>query len=121
MTVMKLSKLCARPSLTDRRSRPWWHFLGFVACLASGMMMVGCSGGSTNNDSPAAGGSSQSAASSTLLYGRGGDANTLDPINTDIGESVKVIVNLFDTLVTYHKENLELVPSLATQWTPRRW
>lgn len=117
MTAMKPSKLCERLALTDRRSRPWWHFLGFIACLATGMVMVGCGGGSTSKDPTATSGSGQAAGSDTLLYGRGGDANTLDPINTDIGESVKVIVNLFDTLVTYHQETLELVPSLATQWT----
>ena len=52
----------------------------------------------------------------TLIYGRGEDSQSLDPINTDIGESVKVIVNLYDRLVTYHDETLELIPSLATEW-----
>jgi peptide/nickel transport system substrate-binding protein len=55
--------------------------------------------------------------SATLVYGRGEDANTLDPIHTDIGESVKVMVNIFDTLITYHDETVELVPSLATKWS----
>lgn len=66
---------------------------------------VGCSKTST----PPAG--------NTLVYGRGEDANTLDPIHTDIGEAVKVIVNLFDTLVTYDDETVELVPALATKWS----
>lgn len=52
----------------------------------------------------------------TLIYGRGGDANTLDPIHTDIGEAVKVLVNIYDTLVTYDDETLDLVPALATRW-----
>jgi peptide/nickel transport system substrate-binding protein len=52
----------------------------------------------------------------TLIYGRGEDANTLDPINTDIGEAVKVIVNVYDTLVTYDDQTLDLVPGLATDW-----
>ncbi len=63
------------------------------------------------------GGSGGSSNSSTLIYGRGEDAKTLDPINTDVGESIKVMVNLYDTLVTYHDETTELVPSLATEWS----
>ncbi len=72
--------------------------------------MLGCNGGQ--------GGSvSIGATTNTVIYGRGEDAATLDPINTDVGESVKVMVNLFDTLVTYHDETTELVPSLATEWS----
>lgn len=52
----------------------------------------------------------------TLIYGRASDANTLDPVNTDIGEAVKVIINLYDTLVAYDDETLDLVPALATSW-----
>jgi len=53
----------------------------------------------------------------TLVYGRGGDAQALDPIHTDVGESVKVLVNVFENLVTYDEETLDLVPCLATEWT----
>jgi len=52
----------------------------------------------------------------TLVYGRGGDADILDPVLTSSGEAVTVIVNVFDTLVTYHDETLEIVPSLAEKW-----
>ena len=52
----------------------------------------------------------------TLIYGRGEDSKTLDPINAETGESVKAILNLYDTLVAYHDENLELVPALSTEW-----
>ncbi|MHC2070702.1 ABC transporter substrate-binding protein [Bremerella sp. T1] len=56
------------------------------------------------------------AVTDTLIYGRGGDANALDPIHTDIGESVKVIVNVFEPLVAYDDETLELVPGVAESW-----
>ncbi len=65
--------------------------------------MMGCGGKSTS-------------AGNTLIYGRGGDARTLDPVHAQVGESVKVVVNLYDTLVTYHDETLDLVPSLAEKW-----
>lgn len=61
--------------------------------------------------------SSSATSSPTLIYGRGEDANTLDPIHTDIGEAVKVMVNIYDTLVTYHDETTDLVPGLATEWS----
>ncbi|MBI2479957.1 MAG: ABC transporter substrate-binding protein, partial [Planctomycetia bacterium] len=54
--------------------------------------------------------------SNTLIYGRGEDSKTLDPINAETGESVKVILNLYDTLVAFADETMELEPSLANSW-----
>jgi peptide/nickel transport system substrate-binding protein len=54
---------------------------------------------------------------SVLIYGRGADADYLDPISTSNGETAKVLVNIFDTLITYDDKTQELVPSLATSWT----
>ncbi|QDU95220.1 ABC transporter substrate-binding protein [Lignipirellula cremea] len=75
------------------RISPGWIFLLLLAPV------LGCQ----CNTSPA-----------VLTYGRSADADTLDPINTDHGESVKVMVNLYDTLLTYADDSMELVPSLAT-------
>lgn len=63
------------------------------------------------------GGPSSSSTGKVLIYAQAEDPATLDPINTDIAEAVHVITNVFDTLVTYHDETTELVPSLATSWT----
>ena len=52
----------------------------------------------------------------TLVYARGGESDQLDPIHVDTGESVKVIINVFDTLVTYADDSTELVPCLAESW-----
>ncbi len=67
-------------------------------------LLAGCGpgGGSTSPD--------------TLIYSRGTDADTLDPLDTTLGETVTVLVNLYDTLVTYDDETLEIVPSLAEKW-----
>ena len=70
--------------------------------LLAVMILTGCGGPVAPQD--------------TLIYGRGGDADGLDPIHTDVGETVKVLVNLYDTLVTYHDRTLEIVPALATHW-----
>lgn len=52
----------------------------------------------------------------TLVYARGGEADQLDPIHTDIGESVKPIVNIFDTLIEYDERTTDRVPGLAKHW-----
>ncbi len=78
-----------------------WNQL--LLCIAA-LCLAGC------------GGAGSSLPTDTLIYARGEDANTLDPIHTDIGETVKVLVNLYDTLVTYDEVKPELVPSLAESW-----
>jgi ABC-type transport system substrate-binding protein len=52
----------------------------------------------------------------TLIYGRGEDTKTLDPINAETGESVKLLVNLYDTIVAFADDSMEIEPSLATSW-----
>ncbi|MFO0945906.1 MAG: ABC transporter substrate-binding protein [Planctomycetota bacterium] len=54
---------------------------------------------------------------SVLIYASGADATTLDPADAEDGESVKVIVNVHDTLLTYADDSAELIPGLATKWT----
>lgn len=61
-------------------------------------------------------GCSQSSSRKTLIYSRGTDAITMDPIHADVGDTVKVFVNLYDTLVGYDDVTTDLVPSLATSW-----
>ncbi|MCS1351799.1 ABC transporter substrate-binding protein [Mechercharimyces sp. CAU 1602] len=55
---------------------------------------------------------------STLVFGRGGDSDSLDPAQVTDGESIKVTQNLYETLVKYKKENTEVEPGLATEWEP---
>ncbi|MHC4732197.1 MAG: ABC transporter substrate-binding protein, partial [Planctomycetota bacterium] len=54
----------------------------------------------------------------TFLWGRSADATKLDPATVTDGESVQVITNLFDTLVSFRPGTTEIVPWLATEWTP---
>jgi peptide/nickel transport system substrate-binding protein len=51
-----------------------------------------------------------------LVVGRASDSISLDPGNTTDMDSVKVTVNIFETLVKYEKEGKELVPGLAVNW-----
>lgn len=51
-----------------------------------------------------------------LVVGRASDAITLDPANTTDMDSIKVTVNIFETLVKYEKEGKDIIPSLAVNW-----
>nr|PZN43890.1 MAG: ABC transporter substrate-binding protein [Bacillota bacterium] len=65
--------------------------------------------------------SSESAAQSqgpvTLVWGRGADSTSLDPINVTDGESIKVTNQIFETLVRYKPGSTEVEPALATEWS----
>ncbi|MHC4225109.1 MAG: ABC transporter substrate-binding protein, partial [Planctomycetota bacterium] len=52
----------------------------------------------------------------TLVWGRSGDASHLDPAIVTDGESVMVVTNIFDTLVTFRKGTTEIIPWLAERW-----
>lgn len=51
-----------------------------------------------------------------LIVGRASDSISLDPGNTTDMDSVKVTVNIFETLVKYEKEGKNIEPGLATSW-----
>jgi len=76
--------------------------LTFLTVSLLAAALCGCGGSSARTD--------------TLIYAQSEDPKTLDPINTDIAEAVHVITNVFDTLVTYHDETSQIVPSLAEKW-----
>lgn len=52
----------------------------------------------------------------TLIVGRANDSISLDPANTTEMDSIKVTVNIFETLVKYEKEGSNIVPGLAESW-----
>jgi len=52
----------------------------------------------------------------TLVYGRGNDSVSLDPINTTDGESFKVTQQIYDTLLMYKPGTTEPVSCLAKDW-----
>jgi len=56
------------------------------------------------------------AAAKILVYAKGADPRGLDPAYVDDGESGKIIVNIYDTLVKYKAGSTEIEPGLATSW-----
>jgi len=85
-----------------------------VLLLAMAMLVTGCGGSNDNakeDDAPGAG-----KAENILVWGRGGDSVGLDPAIITDGESGKVTINVFDTLVDYEPDNTEVRAALATDW-----
>jgi len=62
-------------------------------------------------------GFSTAAAPKILVYAKGADPRGLDPAYVDDGESAKIIVNIYDTLVKYKQGGTAIEPDLATSWT----
>ena len=52
----------------------------------------------------------------TLVYGRGGDSTSLDPITSTEGETFKITINIFENLVNYGAQDTTLHPGLAKSW-----
>ena len=53
-----------------------------------------------------------------LVWGRGGDSISLDPIQVTDGESLKVTHQIYEGLLDYAPGGTGVVPVLATEWEP---
>nr|WP_237150952.1 ABC transporter substrate-binding protein [Planococcus plakortidis] len=76
--------------------------------------MAGCSSDNAQDEAGTA--SEDEKSGGTLVYGRGADSVSLDPINVTDGESIRVTHNIYETLLEYD-HNLELQPKLATEYS----
>jgi peptide/nickel transport system substrate-binding protein len=88
-----------------------------ISLLAISMFLVGCS--SKTNDDASDGkdsGKDSGSTKDTLVYGRGGDSTSLDPITTTEGETFKVTENIFETLLQYGDQDTTINPGLAEEW-----
>ena len=62
-------------------------------------------------------GAQQAAAGGTLLWGRGGDSVSLDLAQATDGESIKAGIQIFENLVMFGKNSMDIEPQLAKSWT----
>ena len=53
---------------------------------------------------------------SVIVYARGDQTDTIDPQATDWGGSAKILVNIYESLVTFSEDGVDLVPGLAEKW-----
>jgi len=54
---------------------------------------------------------------STLLWARGSDSATLDPAEIEWGEDLKITQNVFEPLVTFKDDSIDLEGRLAKTWS----
>ena len=78
--------------------------------------LLGCGGDPAGTGAGAGGAPAGAATGGTLVFARGSDARSLDPIDVSDGESVLGITQLYDTLVTHALGTTDLEPALATAW-----
>ncbi|MFJ7649924.1 ABC transporter substrate-binding protein [Lysinibacillus sp. NPDC097279] len=94
--------------------------LGVMLILVLSTILAACSGGSDGKDTgskdTSTGGDSANGSEKTLVYGRGGDSTALDPATVTEGESFKVTVNIYETLINFGDEDVTLHPGLAKSW-----
>lgn len=89
----------------------------FLLSLILVLLLAACSGNDGANNTESGGETAEGdKQGGTLVYGRGADSVSLDPINVTDGESIRVTHNIFETLLEYD-HNLELQPKLATEYS----
>jgi peptide/nickel transport system substrate-binding protein len=84
-------------------------FLFLTILLALSSLLVGCGsdGKKSNGDSKTGG---------TMVFARGGDSTSLDPITSTEGETFRVTDNIFENLLEYGEEDTTVQPALAESW-----
>lgn len=94
-------------------------FLAFLMLLLVSTVLYGCNSDSdkSSESKDETGGEGESTEEKVLIFGRGGDSVSLDPITVTDGESFKVTKNIFDTLVNFGEQDTEIEGALASDWT----
>ncbi|MGI2329560.1 ABC transporter substrate-binding protein [Planococcus sp. YIM B11945] len=92
--------------------------LAFLMLMLLSTALYGCSSDNSSQGNEGGGDEGGSTEEKTLIFGRGGDSVSLDPIVVTDGESYKVTKNIFDTLVNFGEQDTEIHPGLAKEWTP---
>ncbi|MDQ4097930.1 MAG: ABC transporter substrate-binding protein [Actinomycetota bacterium] len=83
--------------------------LGLAGLLAG---TAACGGGDGGNDDGPGGGES----GGTMVFGTSADPVSMDGAYVSDGESLRVVRQLFETLVTTEPGGTEIVPGLAKEW-----
>jgi peptide/nickel transport system substrate-binding protein len=87
---------------------------GVVALGLAGLLVgtAACGSGDSGDDGPSDGGKS----GGTMVFGTSADPVSMDGAYVSDGESLRVVRQLFETLVTTEPGGTEIVPGLAKEW-----
>ncbi|QFG00173.1 ABC transporter substrate-binding protein [Psychrobacillus glaciei] len=107
------------------RKKKIWPFL-LLMMLAVTVVLAACSSddssdskeNTSKDNKETSKGESVSTGNKVLIFGRGGDSVSLDPIAVTDGESFKVTQNIFETLLNFGEQDTTIHEGLATKWEP---
>lgn len=103
-----------------KRSKFWTFALLLLLVLST--VLAACSEGDKGKESDAGKepdkDTTEESSGGTLVFGRGGDSTSLDPSRTTEGETFKVTINIYETLLTFEDEGTAVEPGLAKSWEP---
>lgn len=80
--------------------RKWFVLLAFLGSLGTGLGMA----------------ADQVPTDGTLIWGRGGDSVSLDLAQATDGESIKAGIQIYENLVKFGDNSMDIEPQLATSW-----
>ena len=95
----------------DLSRRTFIKMMGAVSAT-SAMGLAACG----SQRASEASGSSASGTADTITFAQGADPRGLDPAYVDDGESAKIMIHIYENLVTYSDESCDVEPSLADSW-----
>ena len=79
----------------------------FASTVLSCALLASCGSGKPEDSGPGG---------VTVLYARGDQTDSLDPPSTEWGGSAKIMQNIYEALVTFSPDGIDLVPRLAEKW-----
>ena len=97
-----------------RKGKLW--SLALVMLLVLSAALAACGNDDSGDGAKDDGGGEANGKDKTLVFGRGGDSTSLDPSRVTEGETFKVTVNLFETLVNFGEQDTTIQPGLAKEW-----
>ncbi len=108
--MMTTGRAARRPSAPNRRGR-------LVAVLAATALLASACGGSDADGGAAPAPSPGTAADRPVVVGQVAEPASLDPHAVTAVNDFRINVNLYDGLVRYDDDSLNVEPALATDWT----
>lgn len=90
--------------------------LVFMLAMFVSIILAACGGSDDKSSGDNKDNNSSGYGGGTLIFGRGGDSVSLDPITVTDGESFAVTQNIFETLIRFGEQDTTLQPGLAKEW-----
>jgi len=88
-----------------------------LAALVAAGILAACSDSSDSSDAAQAGAETAEAASTTFVFGLANEPRTLDPAYVYDGDTLRILDQIYETLVMLEPGTAQIVPGLAESYT----